>query len=86
MITPYAGGANEMQTRGKTITTTMGLRVENNTRTPGCYNIKNPKRGILNYIVWMSGRHLEQRCKKILQTFYKLILNKKSNYKAYEIN
>jgi hypothetical protein len=55
-ITPYAGGVNDIQTRGKMITTTTGLRTENNTLTSGRYSIKNPKRGLLNHIVWMSGR------------------------------
>jgi hypothetical protein len=50
-ITPYADGLNNIQIRGKTITTTTGLHTENNTGTPGRYSIKNPKRGILNYII-----------------------------------
>jgi hypothetical protein len=56
---PYTVRVNNIQTRSKTITTTTGLCTENNTRTPGHYSIKNPKRGILNYIVWMSGINLK---------------------------
>jgi hypothetical protein len=40
ITTPYAGAVNDMQTRGKTITTTTILRMENNTQTPGRYSIK----------------------------------------------
>jgi hypothetical protein len=44
--TPYAGAVNDIQTRGKTITTTTGLPTENNPQTPGRYSIKNPKKEI----------------------------------------
>jgi hypothetical protein len=43
------GGIKDIQTRGKTITTT-DMGTKNNTQTPGYYSIKNSKRGILNYI------------------------------------
>jgi hypothetical protein len=46
ITTPYEGGVNDVQTRGKAITTAMSLRIENNLQSPGRYSTKTPKRRI----------------------------------------
>jgi hypothetical protein len=56
--TPYADGVNDIQTRGKMITTTGGLCTENNMITSRQLQYNNPKGGIMNYINWTNGQCL----------------------------